>query len=755
MDNDCQSLCSEASFGSAGDTESDNENDRYLFEKPSTNLMDFLSQKDFLEDISKPVAATPGEIMVLLLKFCLKYELSFSATSSLFTLINSIFKKPILPESRYLLDKILNPANKAEFHAVCPNCSKYLGKSDDICDENILKCPSCHSNVNVSNPSEPSFFAIIDPTEQISQYLPQHAEFYDWVMNERPENQHEISDIFDGIKYREFLSLLEEAYRRRYVTLTLSTDGVPVFKSSKYSIWPIYLMINELPIEYRFKTLIPCGLWFSKNEPDMPIFLNPLVDKLNELGKEGLQVDILGEIRTVRPFVLIGIFDTPARSKCNGTVRFNGKFGCDWCLHPTHWDEIGKATRYPVAYPIPIDRDRKQMIEWSVDATNKYKPVYGVKYVTALYYLQKFDIIWGVVPDYMHCCLLGVGKQFLDLYFDRMDSRDYEYLNNLMQKMRLPNQCSRFPRSFKDRAYWKAKEYENFILFYSVPLLDLVLDNRYIKHWNLFVESLYILLKKSITKTELEEANKNLHQFVYKAQDLYGLEVMTYNVHQLLHLADSVRNWGPLWAHSAFATESKNGDVSNSINGAKGVILQMIRNINMTHSYNTIEKFVLDRSSEIIKSQLDRFILRRTKNYHKSDNVSYLSSRKYCLQSQFLAKFNLPSNSYRYTRILKDRCIYASNAKKNVRSCNYYAQLKDSSFVKLKYFIYDPDTKSNITICEKLITERSNRNKNIHFVKGSDCIILIPTSKLRTVCVIAELESKIYVCPLPNTYFYN
>jgi hypothetical protein len=31
------------------------------------------------------------------------------------------------------------------------------------------------------------------------------------------------------------------------VSFTWNTDGIPVFKSSKFSLWPFYLVINELP----------------------------------------------------------------------------------------------------------------------------------------------------------------------------------------------------------------------------------------------------------------------------------------------------------------------------------------------------------------------------------------------------------------------------------------------------------------------------------------------------------------------------
>lgn len=51
---------------------------------------------------------------------------------------------------------------------------------------------------------------------------------------------HCLSDIVDGSLYADFNS-------DTCVSLVLNTDGVSIFKSNKTSIWPILLMINELP----------------------------------------------------------------------------------------------------------------------------------------------------------------------------------------------------------------------------------------------------------------------------------------------------------------------------------------------------------------------------------------------------------------------------------------------------------------------------------------------------------------------------
>ena len=50
---------------------------------------------------------------------------------------------------------------------------------------------------------------------------------------------------------------------------------------------------------------------------------------------------------------------------------------------------------------------------------------------------------------------------------------------------------------------------------------------------------------------------------------------MTIKVHQLLHLVDSVRCLGPLWAHSCFPFESLNGRIKRMFHGTCSPHLQV------------------------------------------------------------------------------------------------------------------------------------------------------------------------------------
>lgn len=58
-------------------------------------------------------------------------------------------------------------------------------------------------------------------------------------------------DICGGALYKELAS--NHLHKlQNFVTLTFNTDGIPVFKSSKYALWPMFLMVNELPYKMRY-----------------------------------------------------------------------------------------------------------------------------------------------------------------------------------------------------------------------------------------------------------------------------------------------------------------------------------------------------------------------------------------------------------------------------------------------------------------------------------------------------------------------
>lgn len=62
-------------------------------------------------------------------------------------------------------------------------------------------------------------------------------------------NSGNVCDVHDGLQYKKWQCFLRE---QANVSLLLNTDGVAIFRSSKFSIWPVWIVINELPKSQRY-----------------------------------------------------------------------------------------------------------------------------------------------------------------------------------------------------------------------------------------------------------------------------------------------------------------------------------------------------------------------------------------------------------------------------------------------------------------------------------------------------------------------
>lgn len=116
------------------------------------------------------------------------------------------------------------------------------------------------------------------------------------------------------------------------------------------------------------------------------------------------------------------------------------------------------------------------------EAARKGVPVQGFKGPSPLINLPGFDIVWGFTPDYMHCVLLGVARQFTELWLSNVGEDYYigspQLLNKIDQRLCgiKPPQClSRLPRTLNLRKFWKAMEWQQWLLYFSLPCLDGIL----------------------------------------------------------------------------------------------------------------------------------------------------------------------------------------------------------------------------------------------------------------------------------------
>jgi len=274
--------------------------------------------------------------------------------------------------------------------------------------------------------------------------------------------------------------------------------------------------------------------------------------KLHKCFQDGInwlhpQTKIIHSTKIIVPLI---IADAPARAQILNIFNFNGQYGCNICKIKTQTClriEDKKTVRiYPFVENGYTLRTNKRMIKQSQIAFKEnVTDIKGIKGPTIISTLPLLDLGTCVIPEYMHSVLFGTVKQFLSIWLQKDGPWNIKkYLNemdNSLLQIKPPDTFNRLPRSLNLIHFYKASEYYNWLLYYSIPTLKNYLPTRYFQHWFLLVTSIFILLKRDIKLLDIEDAKNMLKMFVKQIPDLYNDRQLTYNVHQLLHLGISVK----------------------------------------------------------------------------------------------------------------------------------------------------------------------------------------------------------------------
>ncbi|XP_049519252.1 uncharacterized protein LOC125943785 [Dermacentor silvarum] len=510
-----------------------------------------------------------------------------------------------LPSTTFKFFKLFSQFQKGtgfESHFFCSNCHVYL-------EETTMTCPSCSQDCQSKGT-----FLQVRLAETLRSFLEQDRIYKYFVSTERTPGE-PITDIVDGFLYQEQV----DSTSRFNFSLLWNTDGVQVFKSSVKSLWPVHCVIPELPPLLRKKFQILTLLWFS-TKPLMNTFLRPFCSELQDLASHGLTWRHPETGKTMVSYIKapVSSVDAVARAMLQRIRQFNGSFGCSFCEHPGKSCPLprkGHVHIYPPGRSHTL-RNGNRMRRQAVEATRKGHAVKGVIGPTILSLIPSFDCSSGFIVDYMHCVLLGVVRSFLCLWLDSKHHGQPWYLgrkagaiDERLLSVKPPDYITRTPRSVKHRCYWKASELRAWLLFYSFPVLCNILPPVYMQHFILLIGAIHMLLSESVSHEEIDLSEKLLLKFVDGVKDLYGERFCSFNVHQLTHIALSVRNWGPLWSTSAFLFENRNGQLLRLIKGTQAVEKQLASLVGVSDGLSVLQNQVAPLSPT-------DFLLRKIENVH-------------------------------------------------------------------------------------------------------------------------------------------
>lgn len=726
--------------------------------------------------------STASDVMFMILSLGLKHGLSWDAQVDILKMVASIFGDAKVPLTKYMfLKDVCVPDDSIKRHIVCKDCDTYVGVHNNDEYKNV-ECTNekCKSEIDCTRNS--NYFLSLSIENQLQTFL-KDSRFVDSILNYRfiekesnsPDSLH---DLYDGLAYQEFFKnngMLSEKYNFSY---SFFTDGLAYGSGcgSKKTVWPVYLTVNELPYEERQKYIILAGMYAGDKDPNVQHLLRPFVEETNRLSSEGMQWTHNNEIVKSYVIPLCCIADSVARHKILGLQSFAAVFGCTFCYHESESTKVGQRYTLREAASLrtneSLSGDLCQVYERRMRPKPSDRVFRGVKTVSQLVYLSHFSFLRGPVVDYMHNILLGCTKFHLELMLQPVRKKMWimnkdtgmdHLIACIDSRINQVQSCAsiiRGIRHLKDRKNWRASEYRAWLVFYSIIMMKGLLKPKYLAHWSLLSKCTYILLKKTVTMTEVDEVQTLLLTYSYFFQKYFGRENMRYNIHLLSHVAEGVRNYGPIWNHNSFIYEAKNRYIRALSKNPNTVALEIAKKFLIYRSLPYLcDKMVRAESTVSFCEEITGN--KRLKKAHRTNEGCILlgKSEHYYLseaEQRCLAPFSRQTSCFRYKRFVFNRKRYCTaNYCKYLKNNDSCILLSDGRFGIIREILMLAEYKivllvEVLRVSPQVVVQNSHtRINHLHRFQMTSKTVCVAPNLIMQPCLIVSVENDQYLSPIP------
>lgn len=310
--------------------------------------------------------------------------------------------------------------------------------------------------------------------------------------------------------------------------------------------------------------------------------------------------------------------DTPARCFILGTKYFSGYYGCGRCL--THGSFKKNRTCFPeMSAELRTDDNfaSKSQIEH-----HKSDSIL----ITAL----NIKAITQVPLDSMHLVHLGVTKKIIFCLINgdlkvRLNSRQVSQINDSLMTARdtQPSDFSRRIRKISDYPLFKATEFRVFTLYTGMVVLKDKVPARIYEMFVMLTCGIRILSDSQEFEKNNMCAKNLLHDFLIDFGDLFGKYLISYNVHNIQHLADEtlIQN-SPLDKLATWEFESSN---------VKLKLFSRKPNLFLQQAYNrSMEKYNTQENKKISQKQCSNFSDSTNSNNNNSMKKNFITEVDLC-----------------------------------------------------------------------------------------------------------------------------
>ena len=256
----------------------------------------------------------------------------------------------------------------------------------------------------------------------------------------------------------------------------------------------------------------------------------------------------------------------------------------------------------------------------------------------------------------------------------------------------------------------------------------------------------------------------------------------------LTHLTKYVRLWGPLWTHSAFGFENKNGQLKYLFHGKTDIVHQILFNINVGYTLQLLHPRLAEHESNSCMTYIYQSIAPRSNMTRIAQNT-YIVGPSYVTLPNLEVRSALGTDCHErveaFSRLYKDGTLYystdytrACHNKRDDTVCSFHEPSSDSSsFGWIELFILSPRPSVLLRklqpVDKSLINEAGHPcrpqltvYRQVNLLSSYIVPIAIPTSSTPLICVsldqcvlskavIVSVSDKHYAIAQPNKVEYH
>ncbi|KAL2102150.1 hypothetical protein ACEWY4_001318 [Coilia grayii] len=391
------------------------------------------------------------------------------------------------------------------------------------------------------------------------------------------KTDHIPTQVVSGVECVRFsvtdqLSMCLDRYPKNHVEdiqlleVSLNVDGLPLFKSTSKSFWPVLCTVHLKP-----PSTFPLVIALTDTKPKSLDFIKETTMDLKNVMMNGFE---WGDKKVHLKLRCI-ICDAPAKAMLKCIKQFSGYYGCDKCTQQGSW--CGRMT-FQEVHNLTLRDD----VSFREQHQAEHHQESAVSPLSDL----QIDMVRAFPGDYMHQCCLGVTKKLLTTWSrgktkHRLSQALLREVNERLLDLRryIPDVFARKCRGLDDLERWKATEFRMFMLYTGKIVLKGILPDEMYHHFMAFSVAMCILVSPHLTKNHSTYAHELLTYVVEQGRFIYGEEFLVFNVHSLLHITADAIKYGSLDNCSAFHFESYLYQLKRMVRSGRNPLVQVAKRL--------------------------------------------------------------------------------------------------------------------------------------------------------------------------------